>query len=765
VGVAGAGKSALLDAAAALARRRRFEVLQASPAVGQPGGLVWAQLLRDVAAPESVLAPLLAEPGPLDLDRAARELTSSAARVILIDDVDLAGEQALGVLSVVAARAQLVPTAVIVATEMPLGMGREVRLGPLSEDELARAVGSAQPETQHALWVASGGWPGPARELVNQLVGHPDRRDALTYLALHARSRAWFLGIDVNLVRLLETVLDSALDDGMRARLLARLARELLGDASMARRRRELADEALMLARRDGNERAMAEVLDARLGALWDPAAAEDRLATGSEIMELGRATGDGVRERHGLFWRFVALMELGRVGEAESTLSVFEQLAEEAGDAEAAVMVKARRAMLAILRGRFDEAERLADEVIEEGRRIRLADVDAVGGTLHGFIMKERGDGPAAIAGIERLLQTAQQSPGHFYEAGAARILAALGRATEASLELERVLPSVLAGSGPRWTSAMADLAFVAAEVDDAGAAARIYEVMAPFRSQLVVSGGAVITMEPVSHYLGVLATVLGKPDVAVPHLEEAICGEETIGALPHLAHSLDALARALETRNAEGDLDAAAAARDRARSIAERLGMTWLLERMSPAANQWRLGRDGEDWLLDAGSERVRLKDSRGLHYLRMLLGAPGRDVSALDLVAGGRAPQTPAVGSVLDAEARRSYSRRLHELDAELDAADRAGDSARAEKAESERQALLGELRRATGLGGRSRASSPEGERARVNVTRTLRSTLDRISARAPKAAAHLQASIRTGQMCRYEPAAGGPARWLV
>jgi hypothetical protein len=43
--------------------------------------------------------------------------------------------------------------------------------------------------------------------------------------------------------------------------------------------------------------------------------------------------------------------------------------------------------------------------------------------------------------------------------------------------------------------------------------------------------------------------------------------------------------------------------------------------------------------------------------------------------------------------------------------------------------------------------------------------LRAALDRIAAGAPKAGAHLHASIRTGLACRYEPAAGGPARWRV
>jgi hypothetical protein len=75
------------------------------------------------------------------------------------------------------------------------------------------------------------------------------------------------------------------------------------------------------------------------------------------------------------------------------------------------------------------------------------------------------------------------------------------------------------------------------------------------------------------------------------------------------------------------------------------------------------------------------------------------------------------------------------------------------------------LTAELRRAAGLAGRDRQPSSEAERARVNVTRTLRATIERIAPAAPLAAAHLRSSIRTGAACRYQPAPGGPARWHV
>jgi len=763
-GAPGSGKTALAEAAVGEARRGGFHVVRGGAARGLPGRLVWAQLLRDVGAADELAERILGDPRPLVLDSAARALISEQPRLIVVDDLDRGGSDAVEVLSVLAGRLGAAPAAVIATATAAVGVGDEVRLGGLGEDDLAAVVGELRPEARHALWVASGGLPGAARTLAAQLAGLGVDDDPIVYLALQATSATPFLEVDVGLVRLLEAAAGRAAEDGVRAGVLARLARELLGDASAGARRRALADEALDLARRGRDRRALAEVLDARLHALWDPAAADDRLASASEIMDLARASGDEARERRGLFWRFVALMELGRVGEAESALAAFEREAAAAGDAEAAVMAKARHAMLAILRGRFDDARRLADEVGDEARRVGSADAEDLLRSLRASIAAEQ-DPSAAQGAVEDLLALSRRRPGHFFDAHVARILADLGRYKEADVELERILPRVLVGSGPRWLNAAADLAAAAARVGNVAAAQRMHAVLAPYRGRLVLRGGAASTWGPVTHYLGLLATALGRREEAVGYFEEAITWEEENGALPSLAHSLDGLADALSRCPGAGDAEAASAHRHRARSIAQGLGMRVLLERLEPPGDVWALIRDGADWLLEAGPERARLRDSRGLHYLRALLASPGQEITALDLVAGGAGLVASGTGPVLDDAARQAYRRRLGELDTELDAADRAGDPGRAVRAEAERKAVLAELRRASGLGGRIRELTSEAERARVNVTRTLRATLGRLARSAPLAAAHLEASIRTGRACRYQPTAGGPARWQV
>jgi AAA ATPase domain len=230
VGASGSGKTALAEAAADEARRRGFEVLRGSPPSGQPGRLIWAQLLRDAGGPDELAAALLrAEAGPLDLDSAARHLASAVPRLIVVDDLDRGGLEAAAMLSVVAARCAPSCTAVIATSATPLGLPGELRLAGLSQADLTEAVlvgTTGEPAAQavgeagarRALWVASRGLPGVALSLARELAGLAAIEDAVVHLALRAAPTAAFLDVDANLIRLLELAAERATDDAARAR-------------------------------------------------------------------------------------------------------------------------------------------------------------------------------------------------------------------------------------------------------------------------------------------------------------------------------------------------------------------------------------------------------------------------------------------------------------------------------------------------------------------------------------------------------------------
>ncbi|HJQ06550.1 MAG TPA: hypothetical protein VJ872_13940, partial [Nocardioides sp.] len=158
-----------------------------------------------------------------------------------------------------------------------------------------------------------------------------------------------------------------------------------------------------------------------------------------------------------------------------------------------------------------------------------------------------------------------------------------------------------------------------------------------------------------------------------------------------------------------------------------------------------------------LRLGADVVQLPTSLGLTQLAVLLANPGSDVAATRLAApaGAEVPREGGADEVLDRRALAAYRTRLAEIDAELEEARGWSDDGRVERLQDERDALLAELRGDLGLGGRPRRFTDEAERARVNVTRAIRSAIRRVGERAPAIGEHLERSVTTGARCRYDP----------
>jgi hypothetical protein len=163
--------------------------------------------------------------------------------------------------------------------------------------------------------------------------------------------------------------------------------------------------------------------------------------------------------------------------------------------------------------------------------------------------------------------------------------------------------------------------------------------------------------------------------------------------------------------------------------------------------------------------------LRDTKGLRDLASLLAAPNRELHVLDLGAekvasrSVRAIETiDAAGihreqassdPVLDDRARIEYKRRIDELQADINAADRRGDPEGSARARQELDILVDQLTAAYGLGGHPRRTPDRIERARKTVTRRIRDAIARTERAHPLLGRHLQASIRTGVFCSYAP----------
>ncbi len=109
----------------------------------------------------------------------------------------------------------------------------------------------------------------------------------------------------------------------------------------------------------------------------------------------------------------------------------------------------------------------------------------------------------------------------------------------------------------------------------------------------------------------------------------------------------------------------------------------------------------------------------------------------------------------GEVLDDTAKDAYRRRLTELDELIDEAERFNDIERASQLGVERDMLVDQLAQAVGLGGRDRRAVSVSERARVNVTRAIRSAIRRIGELDRDAGHYLDATVVTGAFCVFDP----------
>ena len=184
-------------------------------------------------------------------------------------------------------------------------------------------------------------------------------------------------------------------------------------------------------------------------------------------------------------------------------------------------------------------------------------------------------------------------------------------------------------------------------------------------------------------------------------------------------------------------------------------------------PAAS---FASEGDYWTITFMGKTCRLRDSKGLRYIDELVHNPNRELHPLDLVVRLQAGVSSTAdtsdidgpfcfegdgGKLLDATAKARFSRRLDDLREELAEAQSFGDKERAARTQEEINSLCEALRSAYGLGGRPRRSNSSAERARVSVTKAIKSALKRITAVDAILGAHLSATVRTGNFCCYVP----------
>ncbi|WP_204010017.1 hypothetical protein [Virgisporangium aurantiacum] len=526
-----------------------------------------------------------------------------------------------------------------------------------------------------------------------------------------------------------------------RVRIMARLGADALASRPGATsEREELVDRAVDEARSLDDGRILVEVLCAWHRTVLGPARIDERLARGAETVELARRHDMPANELEARLNLFTTLLTAGRIDQAEAELHRYEDLATRIGEPLFLMYARSRRATLATLRGRFADAERLAREAYEAGRSVTpdaklLYELQSFARAL----ARGETDHDACASSVQRTATA--------YPLVVALIMERDGRPDEAREQLRtsmNILDMALAGFELYTLSVVADLA---SRLGDADCAAEVARRLSPYAHHVAVAGTGSVCTGSTARSLGRCAATTGDLDTAATLLRDGIAADRRLGALPFVAFGAHELAAVLFRRNGPGDAAEAATVRAEAASIASTLGMTLPDNALSQAPDRVALNRHGDSWALTYEGRTSVLRASKGVAQLAVLIANPGRDIAAIELAGGVDSNDRM---QVIDETAKLNYRKRMSALQTEME----HGDAATVAKASREYDAIVRTVKRATGLGGRTRLASSEAERARINVTRTLRQAIDQILAIDEAAGLHLHAGIRTGTRCRYE-----------
>lgn len=570
-------------------------------------------------------------------------------------------------------------------------------------------------------------------------------------------------------------------DPRIRSRLLARHAAALQPAPNPAEPL-ALAEEAVALARTTGDPRTLAQVIFSARAAFLPADDLRRRLALDRELVELSVALGDRVLAFHARSRLIYCLLETSDITGAEEQIIACTALARELRQPHYGWLAKMHPAMVALMQGRFAVARQFAAEARAEAERAQDPNAEATfawyefelrrAQHLHDEIDAHFHASVEIIA--RQKLKTKAQAMTEAVQ------FARLGRMREAkeSLTVLMAPPRPLPGF-----AGVPSVGEVAAMVGDRAEQEWFYEALLPRAEHLDVMGMSAKCCEgAIARPLGMLAAALGRIDEARAHFERALRLNAAVGARPWVARTQYDYAQSLLRTGSAADRDLASNLLAQARATAVTLEMPGLIQQIDACAAgpvrapsapiaaappaprdqpaSW-LTREGETWAVRYGETEFRLKDSRGVQLLALLLENPGREFHVLELVGGasadtdGAAADAGDAGEVFDAQAKQAYRRRAEELREELEEAQAWADSGRAARLREELEALTEELARGVGLGGRVRRAGAPAERARVNVQRRIADAIKRIGEHCPPLSRYLSKTVKTGTFCRFEP----------
>jgi DNA-binding CsgD family transcriptional regulator len=346
-------------------------------------------------------------------------------------------------------------------------------------------------------------------------------------------------------------------DPANTARLTARLAAELYWGQGLERGR-ELAAEAVRIARSLNDQHTLATTLAAHQFVLRGPDNLADRIRIGQELVELARRLHCEALELHGRRGLVEDLLRCDRVA-ADDQLGQLAALATESDLPLARWYTMLFWAVRATMAGRLNDAHSLVDQAEALGHQLEAQPAGLYAAAQRFVLLRHAG----RIADAET---TARDSAARWpamlmWQCVLTSLLADTGRAEEATALLDELLPAARPAL-PRdslWMAGLCMLAGAAARLGHTNHAAGTYQALAPYAGR-IAAAGVVAWFGAVDHYLALTTTTLRLWDEAEARFKAALALHQAWGATPFVTATLSGYAEMLRRRDHPGDRQQAA-------------------------------------------------------------------------------------------------------------------------------------------------------------------------------------------------------------
>jgi len=336
--------------------------------------------------------------------------------------------------------------------------------------------------------------------------------------------------------------------DQLKAQLLSGLARARYWEADPAPRA-QLSAQAVEIARRLGDPATLATCLDAHNSSIWAPGDAAVRQATAREIIDLAASAREPELAVHGHAWAITAAAELGDRDALDRELAAYAALADELRQPRYRWYARSRQAMRAIMTGDFPGGERIA----ADGRDIagRAGEPDAENllvAVLFPVWIERPGNGRARTR-LSSAIDSASNDRVRDTLTCARLLWETTTGASPAGYQatLRSLGDQVAQPRDMHWAFNMACLASAAARQQDKPQAERLADALEPYAATGIIWAGAAAFFGSAAHWLGVLATTLGRHQQAGQYLATALAFHQRLGAAPWIARTSVEQARLL--------------------------------------------------------------------------------------------------------------------------------------------------------------------------------------------------------------------------